>query len=675
MYSENIYIRFKTIISLDINKSIIQTNEYMSHPALNQLTRVEELFDSGYLDEAFEILNDQSQYEGLNLQQKSHFQFLKGLILLYLNKGEDLISLGETIYKEGQKCDDNLQSFDGLFFIITGLAIAGKFEEAFKLFEKAELVLKHISNVSKEIITRRKVRLSVAKAFVGLHGGKVDLVEKSLEWILDSQEKFDKSFEIVWANLIMASYLLRVKSNFDLCREHIKKALSLAKEIKFNHYWIALCQLYFGGYYLSIGEMDKSLKYNIKGLELFKKIKSIFNIAILLNNIGDLYGEMGEYERAVEHLEESINLLEQIPQGFFSIEGAIESLITLAVEHVDNERTQKYFQRLENIYKQKKNERKEFGYKFIKALILKTSSRIRDKAKAEELFKELIETDTIAFDIIIKAHIHLCDILLMEYRIDNDSEILAELNRYIANLLTIAEKQHSYLVFCETFILQAKLALLNFDIKSARLFLTQAQKIAESYSMKRLAMKISFEHDELLKQLDLWENLKESGASLSERWKFTGLSDQMEKMVRRRAIEIPELSDEEPVLLLIVSEGGMPFFSQSFVEEKYFEEHLFGGFFTTINSFINEMFSEGLDRASFGNYTLLMNSISPFLMCYIYKGQSYSAQIKIKSFINELEKKEELWDTFKKFYQMNQKIHIDDIPYLESLIKEIFMKR
>ncbi|MBY9004971.1 MAG: hypothetical protein KGD73_13425, partial [Candidatus Lokiarchaeota archaeon] len=87
----------------------------MSHPALNKLTRGEELFDSGYLDEALEILSDQSQYEGLNLQQKSYFQFLMGLILLYLNKGEDLVSLGETIYKEGQKCNDKLQSFDGLF--------------------------------------------------------------------------------------------------------------------------------------------------------------------------------------------------------------------------------------------------------------------------------------------------------------------------------------------------------------------------------------------------------------------------------------------------------------------------------------------------------------------------------------------------------------------------------
>jgi tetratricopeptide (TPR) repeat protein len=647
----------------------------MYQPELKNLTKAEELFDNGKLDEAFEILNDPSQYEGFNLQQKSYFQFLKGLILTYLNNGEDLINLGETIYKEGQKCNDNLQSFDGLFFIITGLAITGKFEDAFKLFEKAESVLEHISNVSKEILTQRKTRLSVAKAFIGLHGGKVDLVEKSLVWILDSQEKFDKSFEIVWANLIMASYLLRVKSNFDLSMEHIKKALSIAKKIKFNHYWIATCQIYFGVYYFSIGEMDKSLKHNIKGLEIFRKIKSSFNIAILLNNIGDLYGEMGEYELGVEHLEESINLLEQIPQGFFSIKGAIESLITLAVEHGDDERAQKYFHRFEDIYNQKKGDGIDLGYKFAKALILKTSSRIRDKSKAEKLFKELIETDTILFDLIIKAHIHLCDILLTEYRLDNNNEIFDELNHYITNLLTIAEKQHSYLVFCETFILQAKLALLNFDVRSARLFLTQAQKIAETYSMKRLAMKISHEHDNLLRQLDLWEKLKESEVSLSERWKFAGVKDQMEKMVRRRIMEIPELSVEKPILLLILSEGGRALFSHSFIDDKSFESHLFGGFLTTIDYFIRELFSEGLDRAIFGEYTLLMKSNPPFFVSYVFKGDSYFALQKFNHFMEQIQKKEDIWQKILKSSQINQSIKLKDFPILESLITEIFISR
>ncbi|MFX0030259.1 MAG: tetratricopeptide repeat protein [Candidatus Hermodarchaeota archaeon] len=647
----------------------------MSLSKLDQLTRAEELFDDGNLEGALAILNDQSQYEGLDLQQKSYLQFLKGLILFYFNRGDDLVNLGEEIYKEGQNRNDNLQYFDGLYFILTGLALAGKYEEAFKLFEKAESVLKSISDVTKEIITQRKARLSVTKAFVGLRGGKVDLVEKSLVWILDSQEKFEKSFEILWANLIMASYFFRVKTNFNLTREHIKKALSLAKEIKFNHYWIALCQLYFGGYYGTIGEMDKSLKYNLKSLELFKKIKSSFNVAILLSNMGGMYSEMGEYELAVEHLEESINLLQQLPQGFVSIEGVIGSLVILAVEHGDNERTQKYFQWLEDLYNQKRGVGIKLNYKFAKALILKTSSRIRDKAKAEELLKEIIETDTIAFGLIIDAHIHLCDLLLMEYRIDNDSEILAELNHYIAKLLTMAEKQRSYLVFCETFILQAKLALLNFDVKSARLFLTQAQKIAESYNMKRLAMKISLEHDELLKQLKLWEKLKESEAPLTERWKFAGVNDQIKKMVRRRAIDIPELSDEEPMLLLIISEGGSLLFSHPFVEETSIDSQIFGGFLTTIDYFIREMFSEGLDRAIFGEYTLLMKSIPPFFISYIFKGDSYNALQKTKKFIEHIQKEEKIWQNLCKSFQVNQIIHLKDIPLLESLITEIFITK
>ena len=647
----------------------------MSHLDLKHLTKAECLFDVGKLNEALEILNDENHFEGHDLQQKSYFQFLKGLILMYLNKGDDLISLGEPIYKEGQKRNDNLQSFDGLFFIILGLAIAGKFEEAFRLFEKAESVLKSISDVSKEIITQRKARLSATKAFVGLRGGKVDLVEKSLVWILDSQEKFDKSFEIVWANLIMASYLFRVKINYDLCKEHIKKALSLAKEIKFNHYWIALCQLYFGGYYLSIGELDKSLKYNIKSLELFKKIKSNFNIAILLNNIGNLFGEMGEYELAVEHLEESISLLEQLPQGFISIEGVIGSLIELAVEYGDNERTQKYFHRLENIYKQKKNERIELEYKFAKALILKTSPRIRDKAKAEELLKEIVVTKTIVFGLIIIAHIHLCDILLMEYRIDNDSEILAELNHYISKLLTIAEKQHSYLVFCETFILQAKLALLNFDIKSTRLFLTQAQQIAESYSMKRLAMKISFEHDELLRKTKMWENLKISEVSISERLELTGVNEQMETMVKGRMKEVPEISKEDPAMLLILTEGGNLLLSKKFIEDFSFEDDILGGFLTTINYIINEVFSEGLDRAVFGQYTLLMMPFQSFLICYIFKGHSYFAYHKIKNFLDSIHNDNAIWQSLQDYFQKSKLIQVESIPSLESLITEIFLEK
>ncbi len=641
----------------------------MSNLDLDQLTRAGQLFEVGKLDEALEILNDSSQFEGLDSQQKEQFLYLKCLILAYQNKGEELIILGKQLFEEGQKCNHNLQSFDGLFFVINGLCLTNKLDETFKKIDEAEALLNSIYKTSGNNLIQREIRLNVVKAWINMLIGNINLAEKYLERPLRLQKELGNSFVTVWANILKAQILVQVKGKYDLGMQYTNNAMSLAKKLKFNHYWIGFCHVSLGVIYMFLYETEIGLEHHIKSLEIFQKINNVWYIAALLNNIGLVYCDNGEYDTALKYLEESLIHWKQHP---FQLESCIHNLIFITLEKGDTELAQKYFQRLENMYNQAPNNHIEFLYKYNKALMLKSSSRIRDKAKAEKLFKQVIETETIYVEITRDALVCLCDLLLSEFRLNNNNEVLDEINLNITKLLSIAEKSHSYLIYCETFILQAKLALINFDIKAARRFLTQAQKIADSYGIKRLAMKISYEHDELLRQIKIWERLKESGAPLSERWELAGLNEQMEKMVKKRRDDVPKASDEEPVLLLIVSEGGIPFFSQSFMKDKIFEDHLFGGFFTAINSFINEVFSEGLDRASFGEYALLMNSIPPFLMCYIYKGQSYSAQNRIKTFIDEIKNKKELWAGFEKFYQLNQKIHLRDIPSLESLIKKIF---
>ncbi|GAG88085.1 unnamed protein product, partial [marine sediment metagenome] len=287
-------------------------------------------------------------------------------------------------------------------------------------------------------------------------------------------------------------------------------------------------------------------------------------------------------------------------------------------------------------------------YLLNKALILKRSPRTRNRAKAEEILTQILENEDLDFEFILTALTNLCELLLTELRMTNDFEVLEEINPLINRLLSITESTGSYSILCETYLLQAKLSLLSFDMKKAQQFLTQAQQIAEKFGLKLLAIKISNEHDGLLKQLNMWETLKESSSSLKERMEFARLNEQMENIVQKRVLESPELSDEEPVLLIIISEGGVPMFSKIFVKDQAFEDHLFGGFISAINSFVSEKFSEGLDRAIFGEYTLLMNSISPFLTCYVFKGKSYSAQQRIKYFIEELRKEKTVWQTLKK---------------------------
>ena len=162
---------------------------------------------------------------------------------------------------------------------------------------------------------------------------------------------------------------------------------------------------------------------------------------------------------------------------------------------------------------------------------------------------------------------------------------------------------------------------------------------------------------------------------MSERWRFAGLSEQMEDMVKKSMTSVPELLDEKPVLLLIVSEGGIPFFSHSFIKDKSFESHLFGGFLTTIDYFIKEMFSEGLDRAVFGEHTLLMKSIPPFFISYIFKGDSYYALQKLDFFKDKIQKEGEIWQNLLKSFQINKVIELKDNPLLESLIIETFVDK
>ncbi|MFX1418367.1 MAG: tetratricopeptide repeat protein [Promethearchaeota archaeon] len=644
----------------------------MSYSELNQLTLAEELFDAGKLDEAYEILNDRVHFEELNSQQKDYFQHLKGLILFYQWKSDELIEFGELIFQEGQNLNDNLQSLDGLFFIIAGLCQANKFKEAIQKFETSEVLLELSSNVSKTNFTQRKARMRLLKGWINLESNNLDVAEKCLNWVLNSQNELGFTWEIIWANLLKARLKYQGKLMYNLCEEYARKAFSMAKQIKFNHFWIALCQLILGALYSGLGEIDISLKYHMKSLAIYRKIQNNSFIAAALFNIGGNYYRLGNMNLAMKYTKECLSYYEKLS---LSLAFPLSNLVEVALEMGDNELAQQYFNRLKNSYNQNKEGITELAYLSTKALMLKKSSRIRDKVKAEKIFRKIIDTDTLWSQFGIGATIHLCDLLLSEYRFTNDNEVLDELNHYIARLLTIAEKTHSYIQFCETFILQAKLALIQFDMKAARRFLTQAQKIAESHGLKQLSMKISHEHDELLKQLEMWEKLKETNASLSERWKLAGLTEQMENMVKKRMIESPKLSNEDPVSIFIITEGGSTLLSHSFIDQKTFESHLFGGFLTTIDYFIKEMFSEGLDRAIFGDYTLLLKSIPPFFISYIFKGDSYYAHQKINYFIENIQKEEDIWLYLIKSFQVNQSIKIKDVPSLEPLIKQIFIEK
>ena len=147
----------------------------------------------------------------------------------------------------------------------------------------------------------------------------------------------------------------------------------------------------------------------------------------------------------------------------------------------------------------------------------------------------------------------------------------------------------------------------------------------------------------------------------------------MKRLIQRRTIEITESMDEEPLLLLVMGEGGVPAFSHIFSHEWDFSDELISGFLTTFDSISKEVFSEGLDRAKFGQHTILMETIENFLVCYLFKGQSYYAKQKLEYFTSNMKNTALVWQKFNDFLDNCITIKLQEAPYLNDLITESFL--
>ncbi|MFX1347015.1 MAG: hypothetical protein ACFFAI_18150 [Promethearchaeota archaeon] len=305
-----------------------------------------------------------------------------------------------------------------------------------------------------------------------------------------------------------------------------------------------------------------------------------------------------------------------------------------------------------------------------------SSSRVRDRAKAENIAKEIceeVQANYAWFEIYTDSLMLLCVLYFQEFKASNDLAVLEDIQPLVDNLIKASERRNSFLLQAQAFLLNGKISLLRLNMGDARRYLTEAQQIADSHSLQLLARAISYKHDQLIEQLEGLESYKKKKLTIPERIDLASLDDTLNLVQGRRAVNAPDLIDEEPVLLLIIAEGGIPAFSNPFTEEWSYEDGFISNFLTAFNTFSEEVFSKGLDRAKFGEYTIIMKPVDSFSVCYLFKGQTYLATQKLTQFAEKMENDSSIWQPFKDFHRTHQGIALKDNPSLEHVISNIFL--
>ncbi|MFX1378740.1 MAG: tetratricopeptide repeat protein [Promethearchaeota archaeon] len=681
----------------------------MLDSSLNELTSIEQLIYKCKFKQALERVAHFEKKKEISLKEKLSALILKGKIYYFNEQYKNAVEVGELAYNLSQKLGIVTETINALL-IKAQIVFTGKLGEAHNYIEEAEnLINPLINNSSFDIIEQQADLILIKSIIYRISNDLNKALELALKW-LELKEKTSKKLEtsrIYWQlgeiflyksepnraldyakksltiqkelnnpvgiatslNLVGLTYYS--KGNFNQALKFCKQSLTI-KEISVRTKIDALHNL--GAIYKEMGEINRTLRYYNRAIALAEKEDYTENYIINVLGIGTIYRMKGEYVRAIEYFKHSLKLSKKI-KSLYGMSATLFYLVLISIDLNKHQEAQIYVSQLDELATQTGSNIFKQANIIAKALILKKSGRIRNHTEAEMLLKKITEKEIATPQLYLLAFVNLCELFLNEMSITNSMDALDELNPLLTRISKIAEKQNAYLWLAEIKLLQAKLALIQMKIKDAKQLLTYSQQIAEIHGLNLLAVKISSEHDNLLDQLNVWDNLEKQNAPLADRIKLASFESVINRMQGKSVVDPPKLIHEIPVLLLIIGEGGFPLFSNSFTKEIDFEGDLISGFLSAFDSFSGELFAKRLDRAKFGDYIILMQAANPFSFCYLFKGQTYLARQKLKKFVDSIQNSQKIWETINNYYTTNRVVELKDHPSIELLINEIFIRK
>jgi len=522
----------------------------------HELNLAEEKFKEGKLSEALEILYSLEPLNNFTKNQKAMFFTLNTNNHIYLGnypKAYEMADLGMQFANKIERCMEVVDVFLNMAFI---LRILGKEMESMNLLNESSEILQNLEKISEKDRKRRMglIHLYKGQNFFSLGESKNSIEE--LKNAIDLLEKWGSQVNIAIAYAFCGGMYQIIGEN-NKALPLISKSQKICENNEslpfvLPHY---LNNMISGGIYLMKGELQLAVEYTKKAVSLGRKYNNPSFLMEGLNNLGLIFGELGEWDPAIKCLKEALPIAENM-ENFPYVIGFSDSLFQIYVNMGDKTAAQQLFHKIEQ-YRDNAKENKKLNqiYQIDKAILMRMSKRTRDLGVAQEIFKNIIQEEVISIELTQAAILNLCEMLLDEYKDTKNIEALEEFSTLLKQLQKAAEKQHAYPILAETYLLEAKLSMINYDLKKSRHSLTKAQQIANRYGLILLAIKISNEHDKLIQNLEVWKQMKEENVSVPERLEKVEISDQILRMLNKKPVVIPETTPESPILLLVMTQS------------------------------------------------------------------------------------------------------------------------
>ncbi|MHA2273414.1 MAG: tetratricopeptide repeat protein [Candidatus Hodarchaeales archaeon] len=319
--------------------------------------------------------------------------------------------------------------------------------------------------------------------------------------------------------------------------EHFQHAFSAAQE-RTDYWQMAVHLINMGHVYRAKGELQSALDAFQQLHFGASMIKNRFYQSYASHAMGTIYFDQGAFDDALKMFQESL----QLRDGFRNkahLATSLLSLIQLSIELNNLNTAREYFSKLEEARAAiPYNKNFQTNYEFAKALLLKSSPRMRQKAEAQAIFEKIANDEENRHSAITSALLNLLDLLVYEYKSAEEPQILEEVNSLSQRLITISRAKNDHRIVVKALILQGKLTLLEGNLQKGEQLLGEAYDISEKVGFQILRDQAEQEQERIRIELEKWEALLARNAPLRERLEQAKLAEYIRDALRVMSDEV-----------------------------------------------------------------------------------------------------------------------------------------
>ena len=540
----------------------------MSSTIKKQLAKVEQHIIHGEFQEALSVIEVSLKKKTIIKEEELNFLLQKSLVLFYLGNIPDSLQLAQRLYKETEKIDNDLLKIDAIVRLLVNSNWVGRFSEALEIADKGLSLLTTTKSHPKKELALRKAQLLIWKAgIIGQLGDFDKCLELTKEALASSKESGYKH-SISFIHIQTGSIYLSLDDK-KRAEEYFEKGIEIASEIG-NKFFIAngyqclaaiksarkeykeAIDLYEKSFALSkeigstlllgnindLGLIYRSMFQLDKALECFqdflRMMPRLSHIAYL--NIGINYFWKNDFQEAQKHFLKSLQICEEVNDRRI-LPQVLYQLIWINIELENLSQSQQYLNRLKEISEETGFDYIRRSYRFATIAFLKSRGNISDLGQAVTLLEEFLKDDELPSYWRFDGLFILLEIRLKELQLSPIEEAMKEVQKRLHHLEVEAEEQQLRWFLVNVYRLQSQLALIELDPQKAIGLLEKAQVIAEEIDVEFLKTKIQEDQEKIEQQLNMWQNLQEQHAPLSETVKLVSLENTVKSVKQETVLE------------------------------------------------------------------------------------------------------------------------------------------